>query len=298
MLYIGEIAAIITSLTFAINSALFTMAGREVGAIVVNRLRLVAASIFLIIAHWLVLGNPWPISAGFDRWFWLGLSGIVGLVLGDMFLFQAFVWVGPGLSMLMMSLAPIISALIARIFLNERLSSLQFLGIVVTLIGVIWVVIDKNSSRESQKEGYLKGILYGLGGATGQALGFVLAKVGLTENFSPISGNYIRMITAMIVIWAITIIQKKFSTTFSQALTNPKAVWKIIGGAFSGPFIGVSLSLFALQHTSIGVASTLMALPPLFLLPVDYFYFKEKFGWGAIVGTCLALIGVGILFLV
>lgn len=298
MLYFGEIAAIFTSLTFAINSALFTMAGREVGAIVVNRMRLVAASIFLIIAHWLFLGNPWPISAGFDRWFWLGLSGIVGLVLGDMFLFQAFVWVGPGLSMLMMSLAPILAALIAWIFLDETLSILQVVGIVVTLIGVIWVVIEKNSSRERQNEHYYKGILFGLGGAAGQALGIVLAKIGLTGNFSPISGNYIRMITAMVVIWAITIIQKQFSSTISQVLTNPKAVWKIIGGAFLGPFIGVSLSLFALQHTSIGVASTLMALSPLFLLPVDYCYFKEKLGWGAIVGTCLALIGVGILFLV
>lgn len=154
MLYFGEIAAIFTSLTFAINSALFTMAGREVGAIVVNRMRLVAASIFLIIAHWLFLGNPWPISAGFDRWFWLGLSGIVGLVLGDMFLCQAFVWVGPGLSMLMMSLAPILAALIAWIFLDETLSILQVVGIVVTLIGVIWVVIEKNSSRERQNEHY------------------------------------------------------------------------------------------------------------------------------------------------
>jgi len=298
MLYIGEIAAIITSLTFAVNSTLFTLAGREVGPIVVNRLRLVAASIFLIITHWLVLGNPWPISAGFDRWFWLGLSGIAGLVLGDLFLFQAFVWVGPGLSMLMMSLAPILSALIAWIFLDERMSILQIVGIIVTLIGVIWVVIDKNSSRENHKEHYLKGILYGLGGAAGQALGFVLAKVGLTENFSPISGNYIRMVTAMIVIWAITIIKKQFPSTLSQAINNPKAVLKIIGGAFSGPFVGVSLSLFALQHTSIGVASTLMALPPLFLLPVDYFYFKEKVGWAAVVGTSLALIGVGILFLV
>ncbi len=298
MFYIGEIAAIITSLTFAVNSALFTMAGREVGAVVVNRLRLLAASIFLIIAHWLFLGSPWPISAGFDRWFWLGLSGIVGLVLGDLFLFQAFVWVGPGLSMLMMSLAPILAALIAWIFLGERLRILQVVGIVVTLMGVIWVVIEKNSSRQSQKDHYVKGILYGLGGAAGQALGFVLAKIGLTENFSPISGNYIRMIIALIVIWAITIIQKQFSSTISQALSNPKAVWKIIGGAFSGPFIGVSLSLFALQQTSIGVASTLMALPPLFLIPIDHFYFKEKFGWGAIVGTFLALGGVGILFLV
>ena len=65
-----------------------------------------------------------------------------------------------------------------------------------------------------------------------------------------------------------------------------------------GPVLGVSLSLFALQHTSVGVASTLIALPPIFLIPIEYHFFKERFGWGAIAGTILAMIGVGILFLV
>ena len=298
MLYLGEVAAVITSITFAINSALFTLAGREVGSLVVNRLRLVAASLFLMAAHWIFLGTPWPVGANFDRWFWLGLSGIVGLVLGDAFLFQAFVWVGPRISMLMMSLAPILAAFTAWIFLGEALTWWQLVGILLTIIGVMWVVLEKNQNQGPQKENYLRGILFGLGGATGQALGLVLAKIGLGDLFSPISGNFIRMFTAMIVIWLITIIQKQVRATIQQAVEYPNALWKIIGGAFSGPFLGVSLSLFALQYTSIGVASTLMALPPIFLLPADYFYFKERFGWGAIAGTLIALLGVAVLFLV
>ncbi|MCJ7718115.1 MAG: DMT family transporter, partial [Anaerolineales bacterium] len=156
----------------------------------------------------------------------------------------------------------------------------------------------KNHTQGPQKENYMRGILFGLGGATGQALGLVLAKNGLGGSFSPISGNFIRMITAMIVIWLITIIQRQARLTIQKAVDNPSALWKIMGGAFSGPFLGVSLSLFALQHTSIGVASTLMALPPIFLIPVDYFYFKEKFGWGAIAGTAIAMLVVTVLFLV
>jgi drug/metabolite transporter (DMT)-like permease len=298
MLYIGEIAAIITSVTFAVNSTLFTLAGREVGSKVVNRVRLAAASLFLMLAHWLFLGTPWPVNAGFDRWFWLGSSGIVGLVLGDAFLFQAFILVGPGISMLMMSLAPILASVIAWVFLDEKLGYLQISGILVTILGVIWVVIEKNKKTILIKDQYLKGILFGIGGAVGQAVGFVLAKVGLTENYSPISGNFIRMVIAMLVIWSIAIFRREFSSTISQAASNPKATWKILGGAFSGPFIGVSLSLFALQYTSLGVASTLMALPPIFLLPVDHFYFKDRLGWGAVAGTILALTGVGMLFLV
>lgn len=298
MLYLGEIAAIITSITFAINSALFTEAGKEVGSMVVNRLRLVAASIFLMTAHWIFLGSPWPVEADLNNWIWLSLSGIVGLVLGDAFLFQAFLWVGPRISMLMMSLAPILAAVIARIFLGEILSLRQVGGIALTIIGVIWVIVDKNKNHSKGEGNYIKGILFGLGGAVGQALGFVLAKNGLGESFSPISGNFIRMFSAMVVIWLVAGLSGVVKDTLRQGLSHPAALWRIIGGAFSGPFLGVSLSLFALQHTSIGVASTLMALPPIFLLPIDYFYFKEKFGWGAIAGTCVAMVGVAVLFLV
>jgi len=298
MLYLGEFAAIITSTTYALNSAIFTLAGREVGSGVVNRLRLIVASLMLMAAQWIFLGAPWPVGVELDRWIWLGLSGIVGLVVGDAFLFQAFVLVGPRISMLMMSLAPILAAFTAWVFLGEALTLWQIMGIFLTLIGVMWVILEKNHIQGRQKENYLRGVLFGLGGATGQALGLVLAKNGLSGSFSPISGNFIRMFIAMIVIWLITIIQKKSRTTIQVIINNPRAKWKIIGGAFLGPVLGVSLSLFALQHTSVGVASTLMALAPVFILPIDYFYFKERFGRGAIVGTAIAMLGVAVLFLV
>jgi drug/metabolite transporter (DMT)-like permease len=297
MSYLGEIAAIITSITYAINSALFTLAGREVGSMTVNRLRLLAASLMLAAGHWLWLGNPWPLHTEPYRWFWLGISGIVGLVLGDAFLFQAFVLVGPRISMLMMSLAPIMAGFMAWMLLGESLGGWQMLGIIVTLIGVSWVVLEKNRRFRAAEENYLKGILFGLGGAVGQAMGLVLAKNGLGGDFSPVSANFIRMFTAMIVIWGYTLARRQVPATITRVREKPGSLWKIIAGAFSGPVIGVSLSLFALQRASIGVTSTLMALPPLFLLPADYYLFKERVSWGAIAGTFVALSGVAILFL-
>ncbi|HDN04496.1 MAG TPA: DMT family transporter [Chloroflexi bacterium] len=297
MLYLGELAAILTSITYAANSALFTVAGRKVGAMVVNRVRLAAACLFLCLGGWILTGNPWPLDAGWEHWFWLGSSGIVGLVIGDAFLFQAFVWVGPRLSMLMMSLAPIIAAFVAWIILGESLSGMQIAGVLITLLGVSWVVLDKNSKASGKKENYLRGILYGLAGATGQGLGLVLAKPGLRDDFSPLSANFIRMFSACVLIWLITLAQKKFRSTIREVRINSQALLAILGGAFSGPFLGVTLSLFALQNTSIGVASTLMALPPIFLLPAEAVLFKEKIGWGSILGTGVALLGVAVLFL-
>ena len=296
-MYLGELAAVVTSLAFAGTSTLFTIAGRRVGAQVVNRLRLTAACLLLGISVWIVTGSPWPFDASLDRWFWLGLSGVVGLVIGDAFLFQAFIWVGPRISMLMMSLAPIIAGFIAWIFLGEKLSGIQIAGIIITLLGISWVILVKDQRSGERKGNYIRGILYGLGAATGQGVGSVLAKSGLADDYSPLSANFIRMFTAFVAIWLITLFQRRVRTTLQEIKKNPQASGAILGGAFTGPLLGVTLSLYALQKTSIGVASTLMALPPIFLLPLEAYVFKEKVSWGSIVGTIVALLGVGILFI-
>ena len=298
MTYTGELAALATSLFFSFASTFFTLAGRRVGSMVVNRTRLALAVVFLGITHWVTLGIPLPLHTEPERWLWLGLSGIVGLVLGDICLFQAFVSIGPRLSMLMMSLAPVIAAIQAWIFLAETMSLGQMAGILMTLGGITWVVMERNGNNNQKNHDYARGILYGLGGALGQATGLVLAKNGLLGVFSPISGNIIRMITAAVVLWMMTFIQRQAGKTLRTLAEDRRGVGFTIAGAIAGPFLGVSFSLLAVQRTEVGVASTLMALPPLFLLPISYVVFKERFGWGAVAGTFVAVFGVAILFLV
>ena len=77
---------------------------------------------------------------------------------------------------------------------------------------------------------------------------------------------------------------------------NTRLKWALFG-SFFGPVFGVTASLFAIQHAEIGVASTLMALPPIIMLPISYFFYKEKLNWQAIVGTLVAIGGVSLLFL-
>jgi len=70
------------------------------------------------------------------------------------------------------------------------------------------------------------------------------------------------------------------------------------GGALFGPFIGVWLSLVAVQYAYVGIASTLMALPPIFLIPLSWWIFREKISLVAIVGTIIAVIGVALIFFI
>lgn len=304
--YIGEIAALITSLSFSTGSVFFTLAGRKAGAMVVNRIRLILAVLLLTLAH-LLSRTPLPLAVDGERWLWLGLSGVVGLVLGDIFLFQAFVLIGPRLTMLMMALAPVIAALLAWIFLNETLAAGTLLGIILTLSGVAWVVLESRGQMNNggqaartteQNRDYRRGIIYGVGAACGQAAGLVLAKPGLAGDFPALTGTLMRMLAAVTVMWLLTFAQRKAAETIQTVRSKPESLLYMLGGAFFGPFIGVTFSLLAVQNTQVGIASTLMALPPVFLLPISYVVFKERYNWQVILGTLAAIGGVAVIFLV
>lgn len=300
---LGEIAALMTAVCYSISSIFFTFAGRKFGPVISNRIRLVIAILLLGITHWIVFGSPIPINAGLERWFWLGISGIVGLAIGDLFLFQTYVTLGPRLGLLFLSLAPAIAALLAWLILGETLSAGNILGIALTLAGIAWVVLAGTVNNKSSDEHNsvlpkrsVKGIISGLIAATGQAFGVVLAKNGLKGDFPALSANVLRMTAAFVALWLVTIIQGQVMSTIQQAQGQKSGLLYILGGAIFGPLIGVSLSLFAIQNISIGVASTIIALPPIFLLPIGHFVFKEHISWQAIMGTLLAIVGVGMLF--
>jgi drug/metabolite transporter (DMT)-like permease len=288
-----------TSVCWTFTSIFFTISGRRVGSVTVNRARLVLAVIFLSITHLLLLGRLWPVQAGLDRWFWLGLSGVVGLVLGDAFLFQAFVLIGPRRAMLLMSLVPIISTMIAWAFLGETLSAVEMVAVGLTVGGIAWVVSERGSINGVQADPrqYALGVLAGMGGAVGQALGLVLSKKGMAGDFAPLSANLIRMLVAVTVMWSYTLLRGKGGPTL-RALADRRASTAILGGAIAGPFIGVWLSLVAVKLARVGIASTLMALPPVFVLLPSIWIFKERISLQTLAGTAIAFGGVAMIFLI
>ncbi len=296
---VGELAGLATSFCFTFGSVFFTLAGKHIGPIVLNRTRLVFALLLLGLAHWVVFGLPFPQQAGAQQWFWLGLSGIVGLALGDIFLFSGYAKIGPRLTMLMMSLSPLLSTILAWIFFKQNLSFGQAAGIGITILGVAWVILDKHTSAGASPEPHLaSGLLAGIGAAVCQSVGLILARQGLGGDYPALSGNFIRMFCAALVFWSFTLLQGQAGVTVRALRENPLSVGFAFAGAFAGPFLGVSLSLLAIQKADVGVASTLMALPPVLLLPLGYFIFKERFGWQAVVGTLVAIAGTAMLFLV
>lgn len=307
-IYIGYLAALGTSGAWSISSVFFTLSGRRVGSPVVNRSRLVLAVGFVALMHLFMEGSLLPVGAAGFRWLWMGLSGIIGYVIGDGMLFQAFVEIGPRLSMLLMALNPVFATVLAWVLLGERLTALELLGIAVALSGVMLVLSGKENARPVRVAGtvehappeeprrFVIGVLLALGGAFGQAAGLLASRLGLAGGFSTLSGNMIRLIAATVVIWAIALMRGKARRTITALRDDPQALRTITGGAVAGPFLGVWLSLVAVQRAPLGIASTLMSLAPIALLPIGRAVFGEQITPRAVIGTVVALVGTAILF--
>lgn len=297
MTHLGELAGLLTSLCYTLSATFITRAVQKVGAMNVNRGRVPFASIYLLVINLILFGQPLPLAAGADRWTWLSLSGIIGLALGDFFLFQSFALIGARIGSLIFALSTVFAAVAAWLFFGETLNRMQILGIALALGGIIWVVLDHGPGLETRKGHVAVGVVYALLGALAQAAGYLLAKQGMFGDFPPFQASIIRMSAAALGLWLMAAFQGKVGGTVRAFQQNPSAVKYLALAALVGSVLGVTSSLYAVQHAEVGVASVLTSLSPIFLLPVSHFVFKERIGWQSIAGTFLAMAGVSVLFL-
>ena len=296
-------AAILTSWLWAFNSLFFTSAGKRIGALSVNAYRTVIAVILLVSTQILLLGSVLPLATN-GQWFWMGLSGIVGLGIGDLGLFAAYIIIGPRRSLLMMSLSPIFASFLAYVMLGEVISPLAIIGIAITLAGVIIVISEKeDASRDGYVSGKMKswGVFLALIGAAGQGVGLVLSKKGIDLNpaaaLNPVSATLMRMIVGALFVWVFALVTGK-SSKLRRALNDQKAIKNTAAGAFVGPFLGVTLSMVAVTYTQAGIAQTLMSLMPVLIIPIVWLLYKQKTNWRGILGAGIAVTGVAILLII
>jgi drug/metabolite transporter (DMT)-like permease len=294
--HIGEFAALFTAVCWMISSLYFEVASKRVGSVVVNLLKLCLAFVFLSVYSLIARRMPLPLDATPHAWVWLSLSGLAGFVLGDVFLFRAYVVIGSRVSMLIMATAPLFTALIGWLLMGETLTSLAMLGMCLTVGGIALVVLERNPDEKQLKLSYSpRGLLYAFGGAAGQAIGLVLSKYGMGA-YNAVSATQIRQIAGIGGMLVVGLVFKSLNRV-KPALQERRTLQPLLIGSIFGPSLGVSLSLFAVQHTSAAIAATLMATVPILIIPPAIFLFKEKVTIKEGLGALLAVAGVVLLFL-
>jgi drug/metabolite transporter (DMT)-like permease len=302
MTYTGELIAMATVLCWTMSVQFFEAASRRVGATPVNIIRLTFALILFTLLLLIRNGFLIPLHFSTHAWIYLGLSGVIGFFLGDIFLFKALVEIGPRVAMLIFSLSAPTTAVIGWIFLDETYGPSQWVGMGVTLFGVGMVVLEKNRkpvgpSALTVRTISLKGVLFGIGAMLGQALGYILSKTGMKEGgeyLDAFSATQIRVIAAFCCFLVFFSVTGKWKNVGS-ALKDRKAVLMTAAGSVIGPFLGVSLSLLTLHYLTTGIASTFLSLVPVFIIPFSIFLHKEHVSIRAMAGAVIAVFGIYLL---
>jgi drug/metabolite transporter (DMT)-like permease len=304
--HFGEAMAILAAFIFAWTSVLFTSAGQRLGVTTVNLIRLPGAAVCLAVAHLALTGSPWPVGMSGADHFWIGLSGVVGLAVGDSALFMAFTTIGPRRSMTMMALAPVFTTVIAWVVLGEHLNVWAVAGIVVVITGVM--IAARGRDGGGGRFGAIapatlrNGILLAVIAAAGQGLGSVFAKMGMTGATSggpgvdPLGATLVRVVWATVGYWSI-MAPRLWSGGLVRRLADRRGLASLGGAILLGPFISVWISQVAIRHTEAGVAQVLLGMVPIFVIAPAWIVYRDRPGVLSLVGVTMAVAGSALLFL-
>jgi drug/metabolite transporter (DMT)-like permease len=294
--HIGELAALLTAIFWTVTSLSFEYAGNRIGSLPVNIIRLAAGFIFLSLFLLVRRGMFLPLDATTYNWVWLSLSGLVGFVFGDFFLFKSYTIIGSRFSMLIMNLVPPITALAGFMILGEKLSMYHFFGMILTFSGISLAIFSRENGNEKLSLKLApRGVLYAIGGAVGQALGLILSKLGM-KDYDPFAATQIRIIAGIAGYLLLITIMMRWPSV-KKGLGDKKAIGATTIGAFFGPFLGVSFSLLAIKFTKTGIASTIMALVPVFILVPSVLITKQKVTLLELFGAIISVAGVAMFFI-
>lgn len=292
----GEFAALLTACFWTVTSLSFESASKKIGSVVVNILRLIIGFIFLSIFTLVYRGMIFPVDADPGNWFWLVLSGLVGFVFGDLFLFKSYTLIGSRFAMLIMTLVPPITAFFGFLILGEKLTIFNFLGMTLAFLGIAMAIFSRNGKgdRLSLKLSP-RGILYAFGGALGQALGLILSKLGIRD-YDPFASTQIRILAGIAGFALLVTVLRRWNNVTAAILNRPAMVPTTMG-AFFGPFLGVSFSLISIKFTEAGIASTIMALVPVLIILPSVVLYGQKVTFAEVAGAIISVAGVALFFI-
>jgi drug/metabolite transporter (DMT)-like permease len=292
--FVGELAALGSALLWALASVAYGRIGQVLPPLGLNLSKGVIA--IALIGITLLLRQEAPPILGPVNLGLLLLSGIIGIGVGDTLYFEALQRLGVRRTLLLKeSLAPPMAAALAVVFLAELLPWVAWGGIVLTLLGVLWVISERTPQTQEPPGHHLQGVILGLLAALGQAVGAVLSRAALAETpIPPLWGALLRLLAGVTVLLLWGLLRREVRSWFKGF--HSRRLWLgLCLAAFGGTYLGIWLQQVGLKYAPAGVAQTLGATSPLFVLPIAL-WLGEEIRLRAWLGAGLALAGISLLF--
>lgn len=289
----GELAALGAAFLWALATVIFGRLGKVLPPLVLNLAKGAIALLFLVVT--LILLNKAPEGLDPTVLSLLLASGAIGIGAGDTAYFAALNRLGARRALLMETLAPPMAALIALALLGETLTISAWMGILLTLLGVVWVISERVPQPACRvPEINVLGIALGVLAALGQAVGAVLSRAALADtSVDPLWSTLLRLLAGMALMASILRWRGPVVGQF-RPLRSGKVLAALLLAAFFGTYLALYLQQTALKYAETGIAQALTSTSPLFVLPMAALL-DEPISLRAVAGVVVALVGIGIL---
>ena len=289
--------ALLAAFSWSISSLISADITRILGGIGFNRLRLIFVSIMLL--SYATFQKTWD-TINIEYLNVIIVSGVIGIFLGDTLLFMALKRIGPRRNNILFSLAAPFTVILNILALQQKMSLIEITGCILVFIGVVVAISYGNSKNNNHRweliEGSIKiGILFGILAALCQSIGLIMMKPILDQGADPIASAAIRC-TISALLLSLTYISKSNLIGSNINLTTSTILKTIISG-FLGMALGMSLLLIALQKADAGIVATLSSTSPIMILFLLWIITKKIPSVGAWIGTIIAIIGTGLIFI-
>ncbi len=222
----------------------------------------------------------------------------MGLAISDTLLFIALKIYGPQLASAMLCLAPPFAAIIAAVFLGERLSTQEIIGMVVVTIGVSGAIIAGTVKRRKKGEDRPKRnwkVIWLLLIPLSHASAMVFARNALPQT-SVIWGTTLRLVPGVVLLLGWMVFKGDYSP-LRWIIKNPNISVRMAASAFVGTFLGLMMLSVGLTYAKAGVTSALSSTYPLWVIPMAAMINKESVRLTHALFTGLAIFGIAIMVL-
>lgn len=301
--FIGELISIGVAFSWTATALLSEFGSKRLGNLTLNVWRMALTLLFSVVLFLFVLGTPVPTDISATACGWMLLSGLVGYAIGDYCLFQCYIIIGSRYGQLFMTLAPLVTALMAWITLGQQMTAMSVVAMLVTLSGISLSVLGRGEHHRVALKLPLNGVLFAVAAAVCQGVGLVLSKIGMDHYNTvqmpawlvPFSANFLRCI-AGIVGFSVMLYFREGLKPLRNSVHDGRGLIVAVATTLFGPFVGVGFSLMAVQYASAGIASTLMALTPVIIILPSYWLFRQPITWRTVVGAVVSVVGVSLFF--
>ena len=285
---IGIIAALGSACSWAFATVVFDRLGKVIAAAGMTFFKGLFSLVLMLV---LIMCTGGFDTVSLHDFIFLALSGIIGISIGDTLFFRSLQDLGAKVQVLYFMLGQVVTMLLSFLLLGEILSIEEYIGATVLLCGILIVTIGKQEDHPNK----VRGIVGGFASILCFSTASIMVKVSIVDVGVP-TATFWRMLFSTVSVMFVGFTSKRLQA-WTAPLRQTKTLLLFLLNVIVITYGGFLLSMLALKHITVSLASVLSATEPVFVLILAFLINHERVTKRELLGATVTIAGLLIILL-